>query len=390
MTTERPYELSIVMPCLNEIATLEICVSKALRFLEQTGISGEIVVADNGSTDGSREVAQRLGARVVEVAERGYGAAVYHGVKAACGRYVIMGDSDDSYDFSRLHGFVSKLRDGYDLVMGNRFLGGIAPGAMPWKNRYIGNPLLSHLGRRLLSSEIGDFHCGLRGFSKSAFDRLELKTPGMEFASEMVIKAVRLGLKVTEIPTTLSPDGRSRPPHLRPWRDGLRHLRLMLLFSPNALFLYPGAVAVLLGLVRLWSLTQETAPWDPGSLLCAAALVILGAQSLLFGVLTRELAVEGRFLRKTRFDAFILSETTLDAGTALGAMLLLLGGLAGLSEMLHQSGLGVARLHDPLLLCMSILSGLWMCLGTQILLASLFLGAIKLNARDRGPSSRHP
>ena len=244
----RPIEVTIVMPCLNEAETLETCIRKAMGYLEHSGVSGEIVIGDNGSTDGSQQIALRCGARVVKVSMRGYGAALYGASLAARGKYIIMGDSDDSYDFSHLDPFVEKLREGYDLVMGNRFKGGIKPGAMPWKNRYIGNPILSTIGKILFHCPASDFHCGLRSYSKDAFTRMDLRTTGMEFASEMVIKATLSGMKITEVPTTLSPDGRTRPPHLRPYRDGWRHLRFMLLFSPNWLFLIPGLFLMMAGL----------------------------------------------------------------------------------------------------------------------------------------------
>ena len=240
-------ELSIVMPCLNEAETLEQCIRGALDFLEQNGITGEVIVADNGSTDGSQEIGVRARARVVDIEPRGYGSALIGGITAARGRFVIMGDADSSYDFSNLMPFVQKLREGYDLVMGNRFLGGIKPGAMPWPNRYLGNPVLSSLGRLFFRSPIGDFHCGIRGFLRESVLKMDLRTTGMEFASEMVVKASSQKLRVIEVPTTLSPDGRSRPPHLRRWRDGWRHLRFMLLFSPRWLFLYPGILFMLLG-----------------------------------------------------------------------------------------------------------------------------------------------
>ncbi len=242
-------ELTIVMPCLNEAETLESCIKKALYFIENSRIRGEIVVADNGSADGSQGIARRCGARVVDVPIRGYGAALYYGILAAHGKYCVIGDSDDSYDFSRLDFFIKELRTGADLVMGNRFLGTIAPGAMPWQNRYIGNPVLTWIGRFLFYCPVGDFHCGLRAFSKGAFLKMDLRTTGMEFASEMVIKATLMKMKIVEVPTTLSPDGRSRPPHLRPYRDGWRHLRFMLLFSPNWLFLYPGLALMAVGFV---------------------------------------------------------------------------------------------------------------------------------------------
>jgi glycosyltransferase involved in cell wall biosynthesis len=236
----RNIELSIVMPCLNEAETLGTCIEKARAFLSRNGIEGEIIVGDNGSSDGSQAIAMNAGARVISVPVRGYGASLFFACRAARGKYIVMGDSDDSYDFSCLDPFLSKLREGYDLVMGNRFTGEIKPGAMPWKNRYLGNPVLSGIGKAMFRAPLGDFHCGIRGFSKAAFEMMDLRTTGMEFASEMVIKATLFKLRTTEVPTTLSPDGRSRPPHLRPWKDGWRHLRFMLLFCPNWLFLYPG------------------------------------------------------------------------------------------------------------------------------------------------------
>ncbi len=226
-------ELTVLMPCLNEALTVGTCVHKALGFLARNEISGEVLVADNGSSDGSQAVAALVGARVVQVPQKGYGAALLGGIKAARGQYVIMGDADDSYDFEHLEGFIAALRNGYRLVMGNRFRGGIKPGAMPFLNRYLGNPVLSSLGRLLFRSPIRDFHCGLRGFDRQAILSLDLRTPGMEFATEMVVKAALADLRVTEVPTTLSPDGRGRPPHLRPWRDGWRHLRFMLLYSSS-------------------------------------------------------------------------------------------------------------------------------------------------------------
>ena len=289
------------MPCLNEAETLETCIRKARDFLERHGVRGEIVIGDNGSTDGSQEIARRCGARVVDVKVRGYGAALYHATLAARGKYVIMGDSDDSYDFSDLMPLLKELRAGRDLVMGNRFPGGIKPGAMPWKNRYLGNPILSGLGRLFFKCPVRDFHCGLRGYSAEAFRRMDLQTTGMEFASEMVIKATLLGMDVAEAPTTLSPDGRSRPPHLRPWRDGWRHLRFMLLYSPRWLFLYPGLLLMLLGLgVGAWLLPQPRqvggTVLDVHTLLYAAAAVLLGFQTCMFAVLARAFAASRKLL----------------------------------------------------------------------------------------------
>lgn len=228
MTERQDLELTVLMPCLNEAETLGICIDKAASYLKKSGVAGEILIADNGSTDGSIEIAEGRGARVVAVRKKGYGSALKGGQKAARGRYVIMADSDDSYDLEHLQPFVDRLRGGCDLVMGNRFKGGIEKGAMPFIHRYIGNPFLSFVGRRLFDIPVGDFHCGLRGYNRAFVDSLALKSPGMEYASEMVVKAALAGGKIAEVPTTLKPDGRSRKPHLRTFRDGYRHLRLML------------------------------------------------------------------------------------------------------------------------------------------------------------------
>src|SRR6266849_10281486 len=243
------------MPCLNEVETLATCIHKAQKAINKHRLHAEIIVADNGSTDGSQAVAHELGVHVVEVARKGYGSALIGGIAAARGRFVIMGDADDSYDFTAIGKLLEKLRDGYDLVMGNRFAGGIQEGAMVWSHRWVGNPLLTYISRVFFKTPVGDMHCGLRGFRRDAFDRLRLRATGMEFASEMVIKASLQRMKIAEVPVTLSPDGRSRPPHLRTWRDGWRHLRFMLLFSPRWLFLYPGlalfAFGILLSLALL-------------------------------------------------------------------------------------------------------------------------------------------
>ena len=233
-------ELTILMPCLNEAETLPICINKAMKWLQQNDIDAEILIADNGSKDGSQSIAIRSGCRVINVSPKGYGAALIGGIKNAKGKYIIMGDCDDSYDFSNLTGFIEKLREGYDLVMGNRFKGGIEKEAMPLLHRYVGNPVLSFLGRSFFKSDIGDFHCGLRGFKKNILERLNLQATGMEFASEMVVKSVIFDLKITEVPTRLFKDGRNRRPHLRTWSDGWRHLRFLLMYSPTWLFKIPG------------------------------------------------------------------------------------------------------------------------------------------------------
>jgi len=280
-------ELTILMPCLNEAETIEVCVRKAAGYLARAGIRGEVLIADNGSTDGSQAMARALGARVVDVPVRGYGAALIAGIKAAHGRYVIMGDADDSYDFTALDVFVERLRAGYQLVMGNRFKGGIMPGAMPPLHRYLGNPVLSAAGRIFTSAPIKDFHCGLRGFSREAILGLNLKTTGMEFASEMVVLASYNRLRIAEVPTTLSPDGRSRPPHLRSWRDGWRHLRFLLAFAPSWLFLYPGILLVALGLIgTVLLMGSDVSIGSVGlgihTLLFATAATLIGTQLMSF------------------------------------------------------------------------------------------------------------
>ena len=303
---ERPVELTILMPCLNEAETIEVCVRKALGYLASSGVDGEVLVADNGSTDGSQALALAAGARVAMVLEKGYGAALMGGIREARGRYVIMGDADDSYDFEALDPFMDRLRAGDALVMGNRFKGGIAPGAMPVLHRYLGNPVLSFLGKLFFHIPVNDFHCGLRGFSRQAMLDLKLSTTGMEFASEMVVKTALNGLPMSEAPTTLKPDGRSRAPHLKTWRDGWRHLRFLLLHSPKWLFIYPGAALMALGV--LLSAMLATGPLqltphvqiDVHSMLASCFAVILGAQLIMFGALARRYGEIEGFLPATR------------------------------------------------------------------------------------------
>jgi hypothetical protein len=289
-------ELTILMPCLDEAETLATCIAKAQSFLAEQGMDGEVLIADNGSTDGSQQIAAALGARVVPIPRRGYGAALIGGIEAARGRFVIMGDADDSYDFSRLLPYVERLRAGAQLVMGNRFRGGIGDGAMPFLHKYLGNPVLSFLGRLFFRIPIGDFHCGLRGFNREAIRSLNLTTSGMEFASEMVVKSAIAGLRVEEVPTTLQKDGRSRPPHLRTWRDGWRHLRFLLIFSPRFLYLLPGFVLLLLGAVGIavtYGGPLEVAGGvvlDIHSYAFFVFSALLGAQFLMFGVLSRKMA----------------------------------------------------------------------------------------------------
>ena len=338
-------ELTILMPCLNEAETIEVCVRKARGFLERSGVNGEVLIADNGSTDGSQAMAEALGARVVAVPEKGYGAALIGGINAAKGRFVIMGDADDSYDFENLEGMVQHLRDGAELVMGNRFKGGIAPGAMPFLHKYLGNPVLSFIGRLFFKIPVGDFHCGLRGFSRQSILDLGLQSPGMEFASEMVVKASLYDLRIEETPTTLKPDGRSRPPHLKTWRDGWRHLRFLLLHSPRYLFIYPGLALIALGLLGGALLAPGELQITPQikldihTLVVACFSVLIGVQLVVFGALARRYqALEG-VLPPGTFHKFLLGlnlEPILQA-----AAVLFLAGVAGSAwAVVHWAGSG--------------------------------------------------
>ncbi|MGB9409399.1 MAG: glycosyltransferase family 2 protein [Terracidiphilus sp.] len=379
-------ELSIVMPCLNEAETLATCIRKAQSYLDRTGVSGEIVIGDNGSTDGSQQIAASLGARVIHIPIRGYGAALYGAITAAHGRYCIMGDSDDSYNFENLDAFVDKLREGFDLVMGNRFQGGIRPGAMPWKNRYIGNPILSTIGKILFRAGVGDFHCGLRGFSKSAFQQMDLRTTGMEFASEMVIKARLMGLKMTEVPTTLSPDGRSRPPHLLPYRDGWRHLRFMLLFSPNWLFLYPGIVMMLVGLgvgglLLAQPIHVNSIRLGLDTLVYCSTFVVAGFQAILFSLLSRMYAIQEGLYPKTARDHKYGQLITLERGLVTGAAILLTGLASALYAVWEWKQHAFGLLETEWIARIVIPSSVALSLGIEIILFSFLLSTFGLKVR---------
>lgn len=384
--TEPDYELSIIMPCLNEAETLETCLQKARLFLDRHGVEGEIVVGDNGSTDGSQEIARRNGARVVDVKTRGYGAALHYATLAARGRYIIIGDSDDSYDFTGLMPFLEQLRAGNDLVMGNRFRGSVKGGAMPWKNRYIGNPVLTGIGRLFFRCPAGDFHCGMRGYSRGAYAKMDLRTTGMEYASEMIIRATLMGLKIAEVATTLSPDGRSRPPHLRPWRDGWRHLVFMLLYSPRWLFLLPGMLLGAIGLalmVWLWTGPKRVGPvvLDIHTMLYAAMLVLIGFQAVAFAMFTKVFAIaEGLLPEDPRLNR-VFKYITLETGVAIGLILTLLG-LIGTGMTLYDwSHTSFGPLEPTRTLRRVIPSALALALGIQTLFSSFFLSLLGLRIR---------
>jgi hypothetical protein len=379
-------ELSIVIPCLNEAETLGTCVRKALGFLQAHGISGEVIVAENGSTDASAEIAARLGARVVHVARRGYGSALMGGIEAARGRFVIMGDADDSYDFSRLTPFLDALREGNDLVIGNRFRGGIKLGAMPRLHRYLGNPLLSGIGRLFFHSRVGDFHCGLRGFRRGLIEELDLRTIGMEFASEMVVKATLHGARITEVATTLSRHGRSRPPHLRTWRDGWRHLRFLLLYSPRWLFLYPGAALMVAGAALVaWLLPGPrrvgNVTLDVHTLLYGAGAIILGFEAVSFAVFTKVFAVvEGLHPPDRRLDR-LLGAVSLEAGLVVGCLLIVLG-VAGTALALSDWARVAFQALDPTrTLRLVIPAVVALALGFHIVLTSFFLSILRMARR---------
>jgi hypothetical protein len=384
-------ELTIVMPCLNEAETLATCIRKAQQGIESAGVRGEVVIADNGSTDGSIEIAEKLGARVVHVQAKGYGNALRGGIESARSKWVIMGDSDDSYDFSNITGIVAKLREGYDLVMGCRLpIGGgtIQPGAMPWKNRWIGNPILSFLGRLFFKTPIHDFHCGLRGFSIAGYKKMGLKTTGMEFASEMVMKAQLRSLRVTEVPITLHPDGRTRPPHLKPWRDGWRHLRFMLIYSPKWLFLIPGMVLAAIGIVLLGAITigpihVGSITLDVGTMTVASMFTVLGMQMVSQAFFAKVFAVGEGLLPADPHFIRLFRHWNLEKGLILGSTLALAGGILLLRAVWvwKTAGFGVLDYADNLRRL--IPAATLITLGLQGISSSFHLSVLGLKTTGR-------
>lgn len=382
-------ELSVVMPCLNEAETLENCIRKAQRAIREAGINAEIIVADNGSTDGSRQIAEKIGARVVRVPAKGYGSALMGGIAAARGRFIIMGDADDSYDFGHIPRFLEPLRAGSDLVMGNRFRGGIQKNAMPPLHQYFGNPILSRLARMFFRNRVvGDFYCGLRGFRKDAYQKMGLRTTGMEFATEMAVKATLLGMNIVEVPTTLSPDGRSRAPHLRTWRDGWRTLRFFLLYSPRWLFLYPGLALMLVGmLLGAWLLPAprrvgETT-LDVHTMLYSAAFVLLGFQAIAFAVFTKLFAISEGLLPPDPTLDKLFRYITLEVGLLIGAALIALGLGSSIYAVGFWEGRHFGQLDYPYTMRMVIPAVLSLILGVQTVFASFFLSVLGLRRSGR-------
>ncbi|GAC1473709.1 MAG: glycosyltransferase [Candidatus Dormibacteraceae bacterium] len=377
-------EISIVMPCLNEAETLAACIQKAQRAIAKEGVTAEIIVADNGSTDGSQVIAKEMGARVVSVTRKGYGSALIGGIDAAHGRFVIMGDADDSYDFTAIAPLIEKLREGYDLVVGNRFAGGIEAGAMPWSHRWIGNPALTLLSRVLFHTPVGDMHCGLRGFRKSAYQQLRLRATGMEFASEMVIKASLKRMKIAEVPVTLSPDGRSRPPHLRTWRDGWRHLRFMLLFSPRWLFLYPGIALFVAGLIigtLLETGSKHIGPvsFDIHTLLLAGFACLIGYQLVVFAVFTKVFAMQQGFHPPNRTYSTIFRYMRLESGLLIGALMFVVGIVVTLIAVLSWQSVGFGSLDPRTTMREIIPAAVLLTLGVQTIFASFFLSILGID-----------
>jgi glycosyltransferase involved in cell wall biosynthesis len=378
--------VTILMPCLNEAETLAFCVRQAVAALRDNNIAGEVVVADNGSTDGSQKIGTDEGARVVPVPIRGYGAALIAGIEAARGKYILMADADASYHFEHLPRFLPKLEQGYDLVMGNRFSGSIEPGAMPPLHRYLGNPVLSSIGRIFFRIPVRDFHCGLRAFRRDPILGLNLRTTGMEFASEMVVKSSLAGLRMTEVPTTLSPDGRSRPPHLRSWRDGWRHLRFLLLFSPRWLFYYPGIITFFVGLlISLWLLPgpQTIGRWtfDVDTLTYSLGLVLIGAHISVFAVSARVFGTQEGFLPPNPKFERIFNYINLEVGLIFGGTLLLIG-LVILGYAVHiWHGAGFGDLSPQRMLRLTLPSATCFMLGVEAIFGSFFLSLLGMNRR---------
>ena len=380
-------EISVVMPCLNEAETLERCIIKAKKFIQVHNLAGEVIIGDNGSTDGSQQIAIRNGAKVINVPTKGYGSALIGGIMAAEGKYIVMGDSDDSYDFSNLMPYLTEIRNGNDMVMGNRFRGGIAKGAMPFLHKWLGNPVLSFIGRLFFNSKIGDFHCGLRCFTKAAFLKMDLQTTGMEFATEMIVKAELLGMKIAEVPTTLAKDGRSRPPHLRTWRDGWRHLRFMMLYSPIWLFLYPGLALVIIGLVVggiliITPIKIGGVELDINTLIYMGVFVLTGAQAVFFYLLSKTYAIREKLLPTDTNHEKFLQFFSLESWLLVGIALLLTGIAGSIYAVGYWRDYQYGNLDPRQALRIIIPSILSILLGVQVFLSGFFMGILGLKRKS--------
>jgi glycosyltransferase involved in cell wall biosynthesis len=390
-STPTAVEVSIVMPCLNEAETLAKCIRHAQSAIAKGGFAAEIIVADNGSADGSQQIGRDLGATVVDVPRKGYGSALIGGIDAAKGRFVVIGDADDSYDFEAIGPLIDKLREGYDLVVGNRFMGGIEPGAMPWSHRWVGNPVLTFISRVFFHAPVGDTHCGLRAFKKDAYEKMRLRATGMEFASEMVIKASLKGMRITEVAVVLRPDGRSRAPHLRTWRDGWRHLRFMLLFSPRWLFLYPGlalfVVGVMLSALLLpGPLHIAGVRLDIHTLLVAGFLALIGYQLVLFAVFTKIFAVRMGFHPPHPVLEGLFKYITLEVGLLAGALMVLAGIVGLVLAVASWQSVGFGNLDPSLTMREVIPAVLLLAIGTQTVFASFFISILSIDVE--GTASR--
>ncbi|MDD3288966.1 MAG: glycosyltransferase family 2 protein [Alphaproteobacteria bacterium] len=385
--SDSPIELSIVIPCLNEAGTLASCVRKARGFLANNQVRGEVIVVDNGSEDGSDAIAEAEGARVIYVDERGYGAALAGGIAAAEGRYVIMGDADESYDFTALEPFLDKLREGYDLIMGNRFKGGIKPGAMPFLNRYLGNPVLSALGRLFFHIPVGDFHCGLRGFSRAAIQKLELRTTGMEYASEMIVSAAMHELRITEVPVTLWPDGRGRKSHLAPWRDGWRHLRFLLIYSPRWLYMYPGLAMIVFGMLIAALLLPgpmmiaDGVGLDVHTLLVASAAIIVGVQSITFGFIARSYASRNGIIPTNARYEKVLDGVTLERMLLPAGVLLAFGAVCILWAAHRWSAVNFGALDYRDVMRILIVAVTCVVAGLQLGFSAFLVGVMQIKRK---------
>jgi len=386
-TARSEIELSIVMPCLNEERTVGNCVAQAKSFLKTSKIKGEVIVADNGSSDRSIEIAKEAGARIVNVSRKGYGSALMGGFEAAKGKYIIMADADESYDLVNLMPFVEKLRDGYDLVMGNRFKGGIKKGAMPWHHKYIGNPILSFVGQLFFRTPAKDFHCGLRGFTKEAIGKMNLQTTGMEFASEIVVKASILGMKVTEVPTTLSPDGRDRPPHLRSFRDGWRHLRFLLIYSPRWLFLIPGIIFLSLGgtaslILFFGPVNTSLRLFDFHSFILAGTAMMMGLSMVSFAFITRVFAFNFGLLPTYPKSFKLFRYLNLEIGLGCGFLVLLLGLILVFRAIVFSSSPGFSTIGFGNSVRLVYGGTLSIMTGGQIILTSFVLSILGINSKE--------